>query len=143
MLRTHLAGWGALALLVSSTAWLVGCSSNPPPDPPPPPPAPVPDLDVVEGPAEAEDIDAGKDCVSAEAVCDLGLCTAKLRNNCEAPVTCALEVLAMCQGTTDAGEARSKSRGTVAAGEEGEISAAADCEDQAVASTIVESLSCN
>jgi hypothetical protein len=97
---------------------------------------------VPDGPPEAEAIETGKDCVSAEAVCDMGLCTAKLNHQCEQPVTCALEVMAMCQGATDAGEARGKGRGTVPAGNEDELQAVADCQDKAVASTIVESLSC-
>ena len=129
-------------LLGSLAASLLGCPGKPPPEAPPPPPAPEPELDVPDGPPEPEAIETGKDCASAEAVCDVGVCTAKVKNSCEQPVTCALEAMAMCQGTEDAGEARGKDRGTVAAGDEGELRAVADCQDQAVASTIVENLNC-
>ncbi|MEM1028832.1 MAG: hypothetical protein AAF928_14945 [Myxococcota bacterium] len=144
-LRCAAMGFAAMGLAATGGA-ATGCSAAPPPDAPPAPPAPAPDLDDDLGdlgPAEPEPIETGKDCATAEAVCDLGVCTAKLVNGCAQPVTCAFEILAMCQGTDDGGEARGKSRGTVPAGAEGEIQAAADCEDKAVASTLVDRLSCS
>lgn len=121
--------------------WLTACSAPPPPAPTPPP-QPDPELELPDEPPPPEAVETGKDCVSAEAVCDGGVCTATLSNKCEAPVTCELEVLAICRGTTDTGEARGKSRDTIPAGQEYDMQAGADCQGKAVSATTVEVLSC-
>ena len=123
----------------------VACNKDgPPPDAPPPPPSEEAEVEPEEGAGEAETLETGKDCASAEAVCEGGVCTAKIKNTCKAPVTCQLEMYALCQASddTDEGEARGKGRGTIAAGESGDIQAGADCEGRAVKLTKADGLSC-
>jgi hypothetical protein len=128
-------------LMFTVASWLLACSA-PPPEAPPPPPPEEPGLDVVEGPGPAEAVDTGTDCATAQAVCEGGVCTATIKNDCSEPVTCQLEVLAICRGATDTGEARGKARDTVAVGQEYDMQAGADCQDKSVTATTVESLSC-
>lgn len=137
-LESLVAGFAALGLAVG---FLAGCST-PPPEAPATPPQSEPDLEVPDGPAPAEAVETGKDCVTAEAVCEGGVCTATVDNGCEAPVTCELEILAICRGATDTGEARGKARDTVAAGKSYEMQAGADCQGKSVTATAVETLSC-
>jgi len=128
-------------LLIAAAA--VACKTStpaPPPNTPPPPKEAEPE--IPEGPLEAEPLETGKDCATAEAICEGGVCTAKVMNKCDAPVTCSLSILALCQGGTDRGEARGKERDTIPAGSETEIQAGADCEGAAVMGTQVEQLTC-
>jgi hypothetical protein len=128
--------------MVAATAWLLACSPPPPDAPPPPPPE---DADVEgnhDGPAAVEAVETGKDCATAQAVCEGGVCTATIKNDCSEPITCELKVLAICRGATDTGEARGKARDTIAASQEYDMQAGADCQDKAVTATTVEGLSC-
>jgi hypothetical protein len=115
---------------------------GPPPDAPPPPPSDEAEPDVEGG--ESETLETGKNCATAEALCDGGVCTAKIKNSCPQPVTCELEMYALCQRSDDQdeGEARGKGRGTIPAGESGEIQAGANCEGRAVKLTQQDGLSC-
>jgi hypothetical protein len=128
------------AVLMLAAAWLTACS--PPPPEAPAPPAPEPALEIPDGPPPPEAVETGKDCVKAEAVCEGGVCTATVQNQCEEPVTCELEVLAICRGETDTGDARGKARDTIAAGQEYEMQAGADCQEKEVTATTVELLVC-
>jgi len=133
----------AVAALTTAILTLPGCGSAAP-APTKPTPEPSPDLgggDVSDVPL-AEPLETGNDCVTAEAECEGGMCTAKLQNDCEVPVTCELNVLVMCRGGTDTGEARGKGRDTFPAGADGELQAAGDCEGRAGAGTIPENMSC-
>lgn len=125
---------------ILAAACLAACSPPPPEAPAPPPPEP--EIEIPDGPPPPEAVETGKDCAKAEAVCEGGVCTATIRNECEEPVTCELEVLAICRGETDTGEARGKARDTIAAGQEYDMQAGADCQDKMVTATTVESLSC-
>ncbi len=98
--------------------------------------------DVVEGDAAPESVDSGIDCAKAEATCEGGVCTVAMNNTCEAPVTCELRIIALCQGETEVGEARGVGRDTFPVGYEGELQAGADCEGRAVVGTQVDTLEC-
>ena len=122
---------------------LSGCGGATAPPAAPASPA-EPDVDDVEVPdtALAESIETGKDCVSAEAECEGGVCTATVQNNCEVPVTCEFNVLVMCRSETDTGEVRAKGRDTFAAGVSAELQAGGDCEGREVAGTIPDGMTC-
>jgi hypothetical protein len=121
------------------------CSpAKPNPEPQPQPTAePAPELDEVPaGLGGPEKLDSGKDCAAAEGLCENGICKVTIKNTCKEPVTCEFQILAMCRGETETGEARGKGRGTVPAGGEGELEAGADCEGKFVTGTTFESMSC-
>lgn len=120
---------------------LAACDGGPPPTPPDTPPAPEPEV-VPDGPSGPEAVETGRDCATAEADCDGGMCKTEIKNNCEAPVTCELLIMALCQSATDRGEARGKDRGTVPAGQSDTFQAVADCEGASITATMVESLTC-
>lgn len=131
------------SLALASLLVLVGCPPPPPEDVPETPPATDEDLGPEGmGEAVAEAVETGKDCTTAEVLCDGGVCTATIKNACEAPVTCALDMMAVCQGETDMGEARGKGRDTIAAGVTFELQAGANCQGDRVIATQVDSLSC-
>ncbi|HHH31645.1 MAG TPA: hypothetical protein ENK57_25310 [Polyangiaceae bacterium] len=98
--------------------------------------------DVVDGDAAPEAVDTGIDCAKAEATCEGGVCTVMMNNTCEAPITCELHILALCQGETEVGEARGVGRDTFPVGYEGKLQAGADCEGRAVVGTQVDTLAC-
>ena len=127
--------WFAFVLLS-----LVACGTTPPPESPAPKPVEPEHTPMPE--SFAEELDTGNDCVTAEAECAGGVCTAKIKNACEVPVTCEFDVLVLCQSETDAGEAKGKGRDTFPAGTDGEIVAGSDCEGRGVRATSPENLSC-
>jgi hypothetical protein len=93
-------------------------------------------------PPAAEPIETDKDCVKATTECGGGVCLAKVKNDCELPVTCELNILATCSAATSSGDARSKGRATIPAKTENEFSAAGDCEGAKVELTTAESMTC-
>lgn len=119
-----------------------GCSSPPPPEPPPPPPAPSASLEVDPGPAEPEPLPTGIDCTKAEVLCDGGVCTATLANNCEKPVSCSLSVVAICNSAEGAVEAKGRGRTTLAAGVEEKLQAKADCQGAPIMATQPDEVTC-
>ena len=127
-------------LLVASL--FIGCAPPPPAEVPKTPPADEPELDTEGHEAVSEAMETGKDCAKAEVLCEGGVCTASIKNDCEAPVTCELDILAICQGETDTGEARGKGRDTIAPGVAFNLQAGADCHGDAVLATQVDTLTC-
>jgi len=93
-------------------------------------------------PAEVKPIDTGKDCATATTECAGGVCLAKVKNDCDQPVTCELDILAACSGSTTSGDARSKGRATIPAKTESKFSAQGNCEGSTVDLTTAESMSC-
>ena len=91
---------------------------------------------------EVNPIDTGKDCATATTECGGGVCLAKVKNDCDQPVTCELDILAACSGATVTGDARSKGRATIPAKTESKFSAQGNCEDGTVDLTTAESMSC-
>jgi hypothetical protein len=130
-------GYGA-CLAAALLSW--ACNNNAAPPEAPPPPSD--EVEPAEVSGEAEALETGKDCATAEAVCENGICTATVKNSCDGPVTCELSMYAMCKGDTEAGEARGKGRGTIAGSDSGDIQAQANCEGRAVALTQADGLSC-
>lgn len=121
---------------------LAACNGAAPPTPPDTPPAPEPEDVEPDEPAGPEAIETGRDCATAEAECDGGMCKTAIKNNCEAPVTCEVLIMALCQSATDRGEARGKARGTIPSGKTDTFQAVADCEGQSITATMVETLTC-
>lgn len=135
----------AKLMLAFALAWTASaCGGNAPVADTPDVETPEPDEPVDEGGEEAveEPLETGKDCVTAMALCDGGVCTAKVQNNCEVPVTCELDVLVMCRDETTAGEARGKGRDTFAAGTTAELQAAGNCEGRMIAGTVPDGMRC-
>ncbi len=118
------------------------CSSAPPPTPPETPPAAEPEEPT--GPVGPEAIETGKDCVVAEAECESnpGVCVTTVKNNCETAVTCQITILALCESSTNKGQAGGKARGTIPSGESDKLQAVADCEGDAITATMVDAASC-
>lgn len=133
-----------LLLSGAALAWSMsacgGASTTP--DTPTPQAEPEPEPDVPDTALE-EPMDSGKDCVTAMVLCEGGVCTAKIQNSCDVPVTCELNVLVMCASETDTGEARAKGRDTFAAGATAELQAGGNCEGRGVRGTIPETLNCS
>lgn len=129
----------AVALLLGPLVG--GCGGK---APAPKQPAAVPEPAAVEPEAEpeAEAVETGKDCVTATATCQGGVCDVEVDNGCKEPVTCAVEILALCRGANFTGEARGKARDTFAVGDKGVMQGGADCQGSAVAGTQVDTMSC-
>ncbi|MBI4704923.1 MAG: hypothetical protein HY744_27780 [Deltaproteobacteria bacterium] len=112
----------ALAALLS-----LGCGAPaPPPKPPParaepaPPPQPPP-------PPEPEEIPSGKDCAKAQSECAGGVCLVTVKNGCQQPVTCDLEIVTNCKQGENYVKTSARERDTVPAMSEGKTQAAAPC----------------
>jgi len=135
-----------LVQLISSAVLLLGavaCGGSSTGADAPPPPPPTDDMgDDDPAPAGPEPLDTGKDCATAEATCDGGLCTAKVKNDCDTAITCELAMYSLCRGSTTGGEARGKGRNTIPSKSEGEIEGVANCEGAVVDATIADGLSC-
>lgn len=114
--------------------------------PPPPPKKPAPESMEPEpedfGEMDPEPIETGKDCLTATTECGGGVCIANVKNDCDEPVTCELEIMASCRAGTSSGEARTKSRATFRGKSEDKMSAAGDCADGEVVFTVAEGMSC-
>jgi hypothetical protein len=76
------------------------------------------------------------------AKCNAGVCHVDVTNSCDAPMTCELQITAVCQGQDSAGEAVGKGRNTVAQGKTDVIEAGANCEGSRAVATQVKSLNC-
>jgi hypothetical protein len=80
------------------------------------------------GEIEWRAMDPGRSCVEARVACAPGNCAARLRNGCEEPVTCELDIQCACEAFTgERGEARSQASTTLASGEGGGMRAHALC----------------
>ncbi len=101
-------------------------------EPPPPPP----------GPPEPEKVETGHACASASAVCDGAVCTLKLKNECEAALTCNASMLLRCQAGTDVIEARARGGKTFPQKSEAELHLSANCTTGAIVQSNVSELTC-
>ena len=135
-LRVHMIG--KLIGIVIVGVFLSACSTPPPAPPPPPPPEPIIDT----GPPEPEPIDSNKKCIKAEGFCDAGICAVDVTNGCDAPLTCEIKVMALCKGSSTAGNARAATHATVTPGSTTKLETGANCEGAAVAGTVIEELNC-
>jgi hypothetical protein len=106
-------------------------------------PEPMPgDEEPTMGAPASDTLDSGMPCVTADVVCDGGMCSATLKNACDGAATCELTMYAVCEGSTDVGEARGSNRGTFAAGSTGTLEAGANCEGASIMATQADQLSC-
>lgn len=129
----------AAGLLLSLST---GCgASQPPPKPKPKPPSIEPEPEDFAD-MDPEPIETGKDCVTAKTECGGGVCVAHVDNQCDAPVTCELTVMASCKTGTTSGEARTKARATFRAKTEDKMSAQGDCADGEILLTVADGMSC-
>lgn len=135
--RTTALAW----LVIPASALLAGACGGSPPPPPKKPPSDEPVASDYSEP-EPEPIETGKDCVTATTECGGGVCLATIKNDCEDPVTCDLQIMASCQTGTTTGEARTKARGTFRPKAEDQMSAAGDCADGEVLFTVAEQMIC-
>ncbi len=121
-------GLHSITLLLGASVWL-GCAASPAgggaeptasasvaPEPEPPP-----------GPAPDEPVETGHACATATAACGGGSCTLKLKNDCEAPLTCAASMLLRCRTPTELVEAKGRERQTFPAKGAGEVVISANC----------------
>jgi hypothetical protein len=106
-------------------------------------PAPAEAAEAAEPEAPVkEPVEAGLNCVKAEAECGGGVCLVTMKNGCEVPITCDLAVTAVCQAKTDRVEARARKRDTFAPKTDGAMSAEARCSEGDVIHTELQALRC-
>jgi len=129
--------------LTAGALVLAACSS-PPPAATPPPAKEEPAKAKVETPQDLpkEPVDSGKECAKATAQCGGGVCSLTLDNTCAEAVTCDIAILTVCQAQTDLVQAKARRRETFAAGSKEAFSIPADCSNDRVVSTKVQSLAC-
>jgi hypothetical protein len=72
-------------------------------------------------------IDTGKDCAHATGKCGGGTCNVTIKNDCDQPVHCELQVSATCQSQNGTDSANGGDRTTIAAHETGDLGAQASC----------------
>ncbi|MBL9024456.1 MAG: hypothetical protein JNL21_19830 [Myxococcales bacterium] len=134
---------GFLHLLVSSS-FLVACASGaapaeeaqasasavaPPPEPPPEPAGPEP-------------VETGQACATATKECGGGSCTIKLKNDCEAPLTCDAFALLRCRTPTELVEAKGRERKTFPAKTTDDLIVTASCTEGDPVQTELTDLKC-
>lgn len=87
-------------------------------------------------------METGHACASASAVCDGAVCTLKLKNECEAALTCNASMLLRCQAGTDVIEARARGGKTFPQKSEAELHLSANCTTGAIVQSNVSELTC-
>jgi hypothetical protein len=108
---------------------------------PAPPPADTSAPSATSSEPQWEPVETGKDCASAQAKCGGGVCDAKVKNDCDTAVRCALEIAATC-GTSGGGStANGSDHATIAAHATGDVGAQATCGGDVV-HTEIQKLSC-
>ncbi|MEZ4297714.1 MAG: hypothetical protein R3B70_22345 [Polyangiaceae bacterium] len=134
--------WIAGALSLACAAG--GCSSPPPPADPTTDPPKVeqkePDPEPMEIPVDP--VESGKDCAKATSQCAGGVCEVTLDNTCDAPVTCSLAMVTVCQAQTSLVQAKGTTRDTIPAATKTKMALSANCNDGRIVSTRVETLEC-
>jgi len=117
------------SLVIGSIFLFGGCASGSAPVTEPSASAPVPVEAPPEklSPPEPQPVETGQACAKATSVCEDGSCTIKLKNDCDAPLTCDGFVVARCRTPTDAVEARGRGKKTFASKAESELVISAVC----------------
>jgi hypothetical protein len=87
-------------------------------------------------------VDTEKDCAKAQAQCGGGVCDAKVKNDCDAPVRCVLEIAVTCGSLGGASTANGSERATINPHETSDIGAQATCGGGEVLRTEIQKLSC-
>jgi hypothetical protein len=113
---------------------------TPAPQGPGPSAEPAPTAPAAGAP-QSGPIDSGKDCARATGKCGGGTCALTIKNDCDQPVHCELQVSATCQSQNGTDAANGGDRATIAAHESGDLGAQATCSGPVV-HTEVEKLVC-
>ncbi len=86
----------------------------PEPEPPSEPPPPEP-------------VETGHACATATSECGGGSCTIKMKNDCEAPLTCDAFMMLRCRTPTELVEAKGRERQTFPAKSADDLVVSANC----------------
>ena len=129
------------AVLFLFSLALAACGGGTPaPQAPSPSAEPATPVPAAGAPQEGP-IDSGKDCAHATGKCGGGTCALTIRNDCDQPVHCELQVSATCQSQNGTDAANGGDRTTIAAHESGDLGAQAT-RSGPVVHTEVEKLVC-
>ncbi len=131
-----------LVAMLAVGAMIFGACAPPPP--PPAPPAPDPLSPAAPKPLRmsTEPLQLGKPCATGESVCGGGVCDLKVKNDCDAPLTCDVVVTTSCTTSAGVAEATGRKRTTFAAKEEGKLNIGALCPEGSAMRTAVTDLKC-
>lgn len=105
---------------------------------PAPPAPPVPVADV----PQSAPVDSGMDCAHATGKCGGGTCALTIKNDCDQPVHCELQVAATCETQNGTVAANGGDRTTIAPHESGDLGAQASCSGGPIVHTEVQKLAC-
>lgn len=108
----------------------------------PPPSAQPPAPSAESSPPAAEPVASGMDCVTAQALCGAGVCNVSVKNGCNQPVRCTLEISATCDSPAGMNDATGREHDTFAAGSTGDLATRASCTGGPIVHTEVRTLSC-
>jgi hypothetical protein len=103
-----------------------------------PPAAPTPVADV----PESAPIDSGKDCAHATGKCGGGTCAVTIKNDCDQPIRCDLQMTATCETQNGTVAADGADRATIGAHESSDLGAQATCAGGPIVHTEVQKLAC-
>lgn len=115
---------------------------------PPAPPVAVetsataPVIEAPPLPPEPEPVETGQACAKATVLCGGGACELKLKNDCDAPLTCDAFMLVRCKAANDFIEASGRGRETFPAKTEGQVTVDADCTMGSIVQTSFSELKC-
>jgi hypothetical protein len=87
----------------------------------------APEPEPPSEPAPPEPVETGHACATATSECGGGSCTVKLKNDCEAPLTCDAFMMLRCRTPTELVEAKGRERQTFPAKTPGELSVSTTC----------------
>jgi hypothetical protein len=122
---------------------LAACGGGTPaPQAPAPSGEPAPQTVPVADVPQSAPIDSGKDCAHATGKCGGGTCALTIKNDCDQPVHCNLQVAATCETQNGTVAADAGDRTTIAAHESGDLGAQATCAGGPVVHTEVQKLLC-
>ncbi len=114
----------------------------------PAPQAPAPSAEPAAPPTPVADVpqsarvDSGKDCAHATGKCGGGTCALTIKNDCDQPVHCDLQVAATCETQNGTVAANGGDRTTIAPHESGDLGAQASCSGGPIVHTEVQTLVC-
>jgi hypothetical protein len=87
-------------------------------------------------------VETERDCAKAQAQCGGGVCDAKVKNDCDAPIRCALEITVTCSSLGGGSTANGSEHATIGAHDTGDIGAQATCGGGDVLRTEIQKLTC-
>lgn len=129
----------------SIACFILGLSASCSPPPPvvaPEPSAAAPVVETPPLPPEPEPVETGQACAKATVLCGGGACELKLKNECDAPLTCDAFMLVRCKAANDFIEASGRGRETFPAKTEGQVTVDANCTMGTIVQTSFSELKC-